>query len=140
MLIAYGNTLRGDDGVGPAVAALVSARAPDVRTLVVPMLVPELAPIIAQRSIVVFVDARAGDDPGCLRVEPIDPDGEVGAMGHLLGPRTLLGLAQRLYAGAPRAFQVSIDAAAFDVGAPLSAAVAAAVPRAADVALGLLRM
>jgi hydrogenase maturation protease len=138
MIIGYGNTLRGDDGTGPAVAALIAARQPGTRAMALPMLVPELAPLVAAAPIVVFVDAGVDAPPGEVRVERLDEGGDLGAFGHLVSPRAIVGLARRLYAGSPAAFQVSVGAACFDVGVALSPAVAAAVPRAADAVMALL--
>jgi hydrogenase maturation protease len=138
MVIGYGNTLRGDDGVGPAVAALVGARVPAIRSLVVPMLTPELAPLLAQARVVVFVDARVGGEPGRVRVANVEPGGGPGPFGHLLSAEALLGLARALYASSAEAFQVSVDAVSLHPGAPMSPAVAGAVPRAADIAIQLL--
>jgi hydrogenase maturation protease len=138
LIIGYGNSLRGDDGVGPAVVALIGARQPGARAIALPMLVPELAPLVAAAPIVVFVDAGVDAPPGDVRVERLDEGGDLGAFGHLVSPRAIVGLARRLYAGTPAAFQVSVGVACFDVGVPLSPAVAAAVPRAVDAVMELL--
>jgi hypothetical protein len=86
MIIGYGNTLRGDDGVGPAVAALIAARQPGIRAMALPMLVPELAPLVAAAPVVVFVDAGVDAPPGEVRVERLDEGGDLGAFGHLVSP------------------------------------------------------
>ena len=58
LVIGYGNTLRGDDGVGPKVAEAVEAlQLPGVRTLVCQQLSPEHAEPISRARVVVFVDA-----------------------------------------------------------------------------------
>ena len=58
LIIGYGNTLRGDDGVGPRVAETVAAlNLPGVRALVCPMLMPEIADPISRAHTVIFVDA-----------------------------------------------------------------------------------
>jgi hypothetical protein len=49
LVIGYGNTLRGDDGVGPRVAeAIEELNLPGVRTLVCQLLTPEFADPIAR--------------------------------------------------------------------------------------------
>lgn len=58
LVIGYGNTLRGDDAVGPLVAEQVAIwNWPDVRSLPVHQLTPELAAEIAQVEAVFFIDA-----------------------------------------------------------------------------------
>jgi hydrogenase maturation protease len=137
-VIGYGNLLRGDDGVGPAVAELLAARHPDLRTLAVPMLVPELAPELADAAVVVFVDAREGITPGTVRTQSLTAAATMGALGHLLSPGALVALAHLLYGRCADVFQVTVDAAQFDVGAELSSAVEEAIPVAADAVLKIL--
>ena len=58
LVIGYGNTLRGDDGVGPRVVeAIGTLGLPGVRTLICPLLTPELADPISRAEKVIFVDA-----------------------------------------------------------------------------------
>lgn len=140
LVIGYGNALRTDDGIGPAVAELVGARVPSIRCLAIPMLTPELAPQIADAACVVFVDARVGGEPGRLRVSRVraGEDTALGPFGHLLSAGTLVALARGLYGRSAEAFQVSVDAGCLDVGAGMTPPVAAAVPRAADLVSALL--
>ena len=63
LVIGYGNTLRGDDGIGPAVAEAVAALGlPGVRVIVAHQLTPELAADLADAQLVVFVDAAVGGE------------------------------------------------------------------------------
>ena len=72
LVIGYGNTLRGDDGVGPRVAEAIHQLAlPGVRALVCPMLTPELADPISRAHTVIFVDA-AVDAPKEVQLRPLD--------------------------------------------------------------------
>lgn len=58
LVIGFGNTLRGDDGVGPLVAEQVDTwNLRNVRSLSVHQLTPELAADIAQVETVFFIDA-----------------------------------------------------------------------------------
>ena len=58
LVIGYGNTLRGDDGVGPHVAEAIGAmRLPEVHTIVCQQLSPEHAAPISLAETVIFVDA-----------------------------------------------------------------------------------
>ena len=73
MVIGYGNTLRGDDGVGPRVAEAVAALAlPGVRTLVCAQLSPEHADPVAQARTVIFVDA-AVNAPREVQLRELEP-------------------------------------------------------------------
>ena len=73
LIIGYGNTLRGDDGAGPRVAEAVAAlNYPGVRTLVCPLLTPELADPISRAGAVLFVDA-AVDAPHEVRLRELEP-------------------------------------------------------------------
>ena len=59
VVIGYGNELRGDDAIGPAVAEQVAAWGrPDIRAIATRQLLPELAEDLARASLAIFVDAR----------------------------------------------------------------------------------
>ncbi|NJN15613.1 MAG: hydrogenase maturation protease [Oscillochloris sp.] len=117
LVIGYGNTLRGDDGLGPRVVAPL--RVPGVRTLILPQLGPELAAELALVQRVIFVDARLGRGGPHLRRLPLaDPQPQ----SHHCDPAGLLALSAALYGHAPQAWLLSIPAARFDLGAPLSPA------------------
>jgi hydrogenase maturation protease len=74
VVIGYGNTLRGDDGAGPAVAQAIADRAlPGVRSLAVPQLTPELAEIVAEANLVVFVDAALMAEDDGIRAVSVQP-------------------------------------------------------------------
>jgi hypothetical protein len=58
LVVGYGNTLRGDDGIGYRVAEAVAKwQLPQVRSIAVAQLLPELAADIGEVEIVMFVDA-----------------------------------------------------------------------------------
>jgi len=120
LILGYGNSLRGDDAVGPYVAGILGGVA-------VPQLVPELAERLAAEERVVFVDARTDLPPGDVRIMPLDEDS---ASTHWCSPGLLLRLARQVYGNAPRAVLVGIGAASFDFGAPLSPAARLGIERA----------
>lgn len=121
LVIGYGNPLRGDDGIGPAVAAEVAAlNLPGVRVMVVHQLTPELAADLAEVRLAVFVDAAAGGEPvAAVRLEP-SSDGDV--MTHAADPRGLLALAQAVFGRSPEAWLVTAAGADFGFGDALSPA------------------
>jgi hydrogenase maturation protease len=110
LVIGYGNTLRGDDGVGPRVAEAVGQlRLPGVRTLICPLLTPELAEPISRAEKVIFVDA-AVDAPNAVQWRRLEPNETSQLMAHAADPRTLLALARDVFGHAPAAWWLTIPA------------------------------
>ena len=104
LIIGYGNTLRGDDGVGPRVAEAVERlQWPGVRTLVGQQLSPEYADPISRAATVVFVDA-ALDAPAEVQLRPLAPNDSSQLMAHAADPRTMLALARDVFGHAPEAW------------------------------------
>lgn len=123
LIIGYGNTLRGDDGVGYQVAAAVAEwPLPWVRSQAVHQLLPELAAAISTASTVMFVDAVVTRQPAvaAITVKPVVVQREAQFRTHSITPAVLLGLAQRLYAGTPTAYLLTIPAINFELGAAVS--------------------
>jgi hydrogenase maturation protease len=74
LVIGYGNSLRGDDGVGPLVAEQVAEwNLPDVRSLSVHQLTPELASEMALAKTVIFIDAYFGDEKRTQSLSSVQP-------------------------------------------------------------------
>jgi hydrogenase maturation protease len=110
LVIGYGNTLRGDDGVGPKVAEAISAlNLPGVQTLVCPLLTPELADPISQAEKVIFVDA-AVDAPREVQWRRLEPNESSQIMAHAADPRTMLALARDVFGHVPEAWWLTIPA------------------------------
>jgi len=99
-------------------------------------LVPELAEIIAQAAVVVFVDASAGGEPGGIRCSAIRRSTEC-TMDHVLSPSALLRLAHEAYGREPPAWLVRINGQAFEFGR-ISAPVMRAIPLAVLVVQRLI--
>jgi hydrogenase maturation protease len=136
--MAIGNLLRGDDGVAWRVAEEVRRRRKGVTVIARQQLLPEFADAIARACRVVFVDARVGPEPGRVRCARAQPAEGASPLGHVLAPGHLLALAGGLYGRVPDAYLVTVEAHRFDYGQALSAAVEAAVPRAASRVLALI--
>ncbi|HXW06811.1 MAG TPA: hydrogenase maturation protease [Vicinamibacterales bacterium] len=130
LVICCGNPLRGDDGVGWAIARRLADATLPVTVVTSHALVPELAPMVAAAASVIFVDARAGDDPGQVRVARVHPAAEASSLAHAETPGTVLALARSLYGEPPDASLVTVDAGDLGFARGLSPAVAAAVSRA----------
>lgn len=121
LVIGYGNTLRGDDGVGPRVAEGVAKWGlPTVRALGVHQLTPELAEPLAAADLAIFVDARVPQADATVRVEPLAPAAHMAAISHSGDPRSLLGLARIAFGRSPRAWSITIPANATSIGTHLS--------------------
>jgi hydrogenase maturation protease len=110
LVIGYGNTLRGDDGVGPRVAEAVGRRRlPGVRTLICPLLTPELADQISRAEKVIFVDA-AVDAPNAVQWRRLEANETSQLMAHAADPRTMLALARDVFGRVPEAWWLTIPA------------------------------
>ncbi|MBD3165450.1 hydrogenase maturation protease [bacterium] len=135
LIIGYGNTLRGDDGVGRIVAETLQQRLADrehVQVLSVHQLTPELAADLAEAGRVLFIDASSEGEPGDIRLLPLpapDPSdatpGRPLGMGHSLSPLDLLSLSLSLYGQEPRADLLTVSAREFGHEEILSGAVRA---------------
>lgn len=117
LLIGFGNTLRGDDGFGPAVAERFRAQASkrlgathtDLQILSVPQLMPEHAADLAKVDRAVFVDASFAADPGEIRQERVVagewvPNGS----GHGYDATTLASMAHTVYGVDPDVYLISV--------------------------------
>lgn len=141
LVVGYGNPLRSDDGVGPAVAERLAGdpRLAGVDVRSAHQLTPELAQDASRASLLVLVDAGAGETPGVVSVRPLEPAGSPGtAWTHQLDPSGVVSLARELYGAAPEVVLVSVGAACLDVGEALSEAVAPAVAVAAEAVAKLV--
>jgi len=119
LVIGYGNTLRGDDGAGIRAAELVATRLPDVDSLCVHELQPELAETISLYDRVFFLDASIRSER--LRQFTLEPGAAAPDGSHTLSPATLLSLSQTLYRRLPHtATLIEIPAFRCDFGEQLS--------------------
>lgn len=136
LVIGYGNTLRGDDGVGPCVAAAVEKlRLSNVRTLICQQLSPEHAEPVSHAATVVFVDA-AVDAPQGVQLRPLTPGPSSQLMAHAADPRTMLALARDVFGHAPKAWWLTIPAVNLEFSETLSPT----AQRGAEQALAKLRL
>lgn len=135
LVLGYGNTLRGDDAAGPAVAtALQELDLPAIDARPCHQLTPELAAPLAQANLAIFIDAsiHPHSNPTCTHLKPALSTTQPFA--HACSPQTLLRLALELYGHAPNAWLIQIPASSFNLGDPLSPACAAALPQAVHLA------
>jgi len=120
LVIGYGNTLRGDDGVGVRVAEAVEAwKLPAVEVVACHQLMPELAESVARSGKVVFVDA-AVDAPRDVQWRRLQPAASSQLMAHAADPRTLLAMARDVYRHCPEAWWLTIPIEVIEFAESLS--------------------
>jgi hydrogenase maturation protease len=134
LIVAYGNPLRSDDGVGWIVADELRRRleSPEVEVVQLLQLLPEVAESVSHADAVIFVDASCDGEPGELRCRPVTPPPAKAQFTHQLSPTELVGLASQLYGATPQAFCVSLTGQYFEHGEELSKSVAARLPQLAS--------
>jgi hydrogenase maturation protease len=130
LVFGYGNTLRGDDGVGWRVAeALSSAGLPgDIEVLTLHQLSPELAEPISRADAVVFVDATHVGEVGGVHCVDVSARADRAGFTHHFTPASMLELTQEMYGRAPRGVVISICGESFDLSESFSPRVEAAFP------------
>ncbi|HKZ17257.1 MAG TPA: hydrogenase maturation protease [Geobacteraceae bacterium] len=149
LIIGYGNSLRRDDGAGPALARTVKERCGDgdLRVLEAHQLAPELADEIAAPDVtaVHFMDASVARDanqdqevPEGVEIRKLDSKALTQSFGHHFDPSTLLAYAEHLYGKHPQAWLISIPCADFDFGEGFSDAARASLASAEEKVLELL--
>ena len=135
LVIGYGNTLRGDDGVGIAVAEGLSAfdLGPGVHVMTTHQLTFDMAETLSRARRVVLIDAARSTSPDtipgtidCRTVEAApDPDF---TMLHHMQPEALLACTLALYGAAPPTTLWTVVGTSFEFAEAFSSAVQAAVP------------
>lgn len=121
LVIGYGNDLRSDDGVGVRVAQILAKwDLPDMRSLCIHQLTPELAAEIAAANQVIFVDAYpalTNQDIQVFRLSFSQP----GIMrSHTSNPWALLTLTRTVYHCCPPAWWILVPGTNFALGDRLS--------------------
>ena len=134
LVLACGNSLRGDDGVGLCVAESLRKECHVSKTEIScsQQWTPELAEKISAVDIAIFVDASATLPAGEIQVRPVEAGSEsMGAVTHSLNPERLLAMARSLYHRGPdKAYLLTIGGELFDPGEELSWPAHQAIPAA----------
>jgi len=127
LVVGYGNTLRGDDGLGPYIAErLEQVRMPpgaQVHIECLPQLDVCLVLKMRDMDVVVFVDARQDADAEPVRIATIERSQEAfhaGHTSHTIGLSALLGIVHDWYGKTPRCLAVMPKGYDFAIGAPIS--------------------
>jgi hydrogenase maturation protease len=135
LILACGNTLREDDGIGPWLAAWAQERFsanPNVRILSDHQWTPEKAEEIARAESVIFIDCATDCVPGLVRTSPVEPAAASSKLGtHHLDAAQLLALSQQFYSALPRnSLLLTVGAGSLELREGFSDAVQAALPHA----------
>jgi hydrogenase maturation protease len=125
LILAYGNPLRGDDGIGPEAGERLRTIIddPDVEIRTMHQLTPELMEPISRAARVVFIDACEGPVPGEIRKRPVEPSTAAVRFTHHATPEGLLAGARALYGRAGEATLLTVAGAEFSLSSGLSPAV-----------------
>lgn len=133
LILACGNTLRSDDGIGPLLASWAEDRwrdDPRVRILCDHQWTPEMAEEVAAAETVIFIDCSLEQAPGEILLRDIKAASlKPGLVTHHIGAAELLSVAQDLYGKRPRTAQLlTIGAGSIELGEGLSEPVKQALP------------
>lgn len=121
VVFAIGNPSRGDDAIGPEIAARLEAAAlPWVELIVDFQLQVEHALDLQDRRLAVFVDA-AIDAVAPWEIHKVVPARDASHTSHALSPAAVLETFERVTGrDAPEAWVLAVRGEAFELGAPLS--------------------
>ncbi len=140
LVLAVGNPSRGDDAIGPELAARLDALAlPGVEVVCEFQLQVENALDLVGRDLAVFIDAGM-DTPAPFELREALPDGDFAHTSHAISPGAVLATYVRVRGESPpRAVILCIHGESFDLGEPLSPAAARNVEAAWPALLELCR-
>lgn len=138
LILACGNTLRSDDGVGPRLAEWAGQRFAandNVRVVARQQWTPDLAEEVAAAVSVLFLDASINSAPGHVHLVPIESrENHNGLATHHLDANQLLCLARELYGARPvHSMLLTVGAGSTELGETFTDRVEAALPRARGV-------
>ena len=138
LILACGNTLREDDGVGPFLAEWADEHwrgDPRVRVLCDHQWTPEMVEEVVHAESVIFVDCANDIAPGEVRTMVVEPAGADSKMGtHHLDAGQLLALSQQFYGVMPRSsLLLTVGAGSLELREGFSEAMQAALPEASRV-------
>jgi len=131
VVVACGNTLRGDDGVAWQIGAGLEQFLLNtgVDVIFTQQLLPEHAEPLSRTDLAIFIDCSAVAEPGAVSTIQIrHSDCLPKIFTHHLDPASLLKLTQDIYRCTPtRAVVITIGGQSFELNETLSKPVAAAI-------------
>ena len=132
IIIGIGNPFRGDDGLGWHVTQVLAQTydaSPNISVQHVQQLTMDLVEPISQAELIIFIDARLGEDIGKVDINTIELNSSLGSpISHFFDPDTLLSAVQGLYGEHPEAVVVSVTSNIFDFTEDLSQTIANKIP------------
>lgn len=149
LIVAYGNSLRRDDGAGYYLADGLEAawrkQGKEIERIDTHQLAPEIAEAVAAEGVaaVVFADARVADpeengsEGSEIRVRRIGGDVKSPRIGHYLDPAEVMLYARLLYGKDPPAWEITVPGLDFGHGEGLSEPTHSALDALPDVLAGL---
>lgn len=129
LIIAYGNSLRRDDGAGLVLGQMLQKelgrRGLETQLHAMHQLTPDVALAVAADDVaaVVFVDTRVAvpeDGHLALQLAPLHPGGSSSNLGHQVGAASIMAYARLLYDKGPPAWLLTVPGVDFDHGEGLS--------------------
>jgi hydrogenase maturation protease len=138
LILACGNTLRGDDGIGPWLAEWAEEKFREdtrIRVIARQQWTPDLAEDVAQSDSVLFIDCSIEAAPGSVSIVEVHPSAPTqGFATHQLGATEILALARELYHSVPHnAVIFTVGAGSTELGEVFSDIVLDAVPHACNL-------
>jgi hydrogenase maturation protease len=116
LVVGIGNELFGDDAIGPYATRIVASwRRPQVTTLVVGELLPELATHLSRFRSAVFVDAARGPPNSEVALTPLAANPQPPSLLHGLTPQALLAMGELLGHVVPAAWLLAVPGEEFDL-------------------------
>ncbi len=130
LIIGFGSPLRGDDAFGWQAAERLAnlANSDSIRVLAEHQLTPEMAELVCEAELVIFVDASHQGEPGTWKCEEMAADFTlVSPLAHQFTPAGLLAYTQTIFGARPRALVISFAAVSLNCGQALTPRAEAAI-------------
>ena len=141
LVIGYGSSLRNDDRIGLEVASIVANwNLPQLNTLCLPQLAPELAAELAKVDMAIFIDAYAAKDGDETKILQIEPSNATNFSSHSSDPRTLLNLTQALFKKCPSVWWILVPGINFELGDRLTPTAQQGIRQASKIVRNLLEI
>ena len=141
LVVGYGSSLRNDDRIGLEVARIVADwNLPQVSSLGVPQLAPELAAELAQVDLAIFVDAYAANLDDEIKILQLEPVNTANFGSHSSDPKALLNLTQTLFQKCPSAWWILVPGIDFQLGDRLSLTAQQQIKQASKIVRDLLEI
>jgi hydrogenase maturation protease len=137
LILACGNTLRADDGIGPWLAQWAEEHfkgEKELRIISRQQWAPELAADLSAAESALFIDCSVTAAPGSIHLEEVRPAASSQNLAtHHLNAAELLKLSHELYDSLPRAaLLMTVGADSTEMSEQFSPAVQAALPGACE--------